>query len=175
MSWKTSTHYAWRLRTTCEEQTHLQDDLSQKHTRRRPDGNRRRFPERGKAKENPARARRAARKDNEATQAKVTVKRQQSTRASMVRVETAESMDTKAADCWYKQPPKPQGEGKVKGKSKSKVPEISDSDSSEQVEETWTPNTSTPSASLSQVNTIGCADEGLWTFSLEDSKKREHA
>ena len=27
----------------------------------------------------------------------------------------------KAADCWYKQPPKPQGEGKGSGKSKSKV------------------------------------------------------
>ena len=27
---------------------------------------------------------------------------------------------------------------------------------------------------LSQVNTIGCADEGLWIFSLEDSKKRRY-
>ena len=39
---------------------------------------------------------------------------------------------------------------------------------------TWTPNTSAPQSSLSQVNTIGCADEGLWIFSLEDSKKRQH-
>ena len=81
----------------------------------------------------------------------------------------------KAADCWYKQPPKPQGEGKGTGKSKSKVTEISESDSSKQVEETWTSNTSTPQPSLSQVNTIGCADEGLWIFSLEDSKKRRYS
>ena len=80
----------------------------------------------------------------------------------------------KASDCWYKQPPKPQGKGKGSGKSKSKVTEISESDSSKQVEETWTPNTSAPQPSLSQVNTIGCADEGLWIFSLEDSKKRRY-
>ena len=51
---------------------------------------------------------------------------------------------------------------------------ISESHSSKQVDETWTPNTSTPQPSLSQVNTIGCADEGLWIFSLEDSKKRRY-
>ena len=68
----------------------------------------------------------------------------------------------KAADCWYKQTTKPQGKGT--GKSKSKVTEISESDSSEQVEETWTSNTSAPQPNLSQVNTIGCADEGLWIF-----------
>ena len=38
----------------------------------------------------------------------------------------------KAADCWYKQPPKPQGKGKGTGKSKSKVTEINGSDSSKQ-------------------------------------------
>ena len=32
---------------------------------------------------------------------------------------------------------------------------------------------STPQPSLPQVNTIGCADEGLWIFSL-DSKKRRY-
>ena len=63
-------------------------------------------------------------------------------------------------------------QGKGTGKSKSRVTEISDG--SEQIEETWTPNTSAPPSSLSQVNTIGCADEGLWIFSLEDSKKRKH-
>ena len=63
----------------------------------------------------------------------------------------------KAADCWFQQPPKPQGKGKGTGKSKSKVTEISESDTSEQIEETWTSNTSTPQPSLSQVNTIGCA------------------
>ena len=52
-------------------------------------------PGKGKAKANPARARRAARKDNKASQAKVTVKRQQSTHDSMENVETVESMDTK--------------------------------------------------------------------------------
>ena len=81
----------------------------------------------------------------------------------------------KAADCWYKQPPKPQGKDKGMGKSKSKVTEISESDSSKQVDETWTSNTSTPQPSLSQVNTIGRADEGPWIFSLEDSKKRRYA
>ena len=80
----------------------------------------------------------------------------------------------KAADCWYKQPPKPQGKGKGSRKSKSKVAEISESDTSKQVEETWTSNTSTPQPSCSQVNTTGCADEGLWIFSLEDSKQRRY-
>ena len=79
-----------------------------------------------------------------------------------------------AADCWFKQPPKPLGKGKGTGKSKSKVTEISESDSSEQVEETWTSKTSTPQPSSSRVNTIGDADEGLWIFSLEDSKKRRY-
>ena len=120
----------------------------------------------GKAKKFPTRARRVARKVKKAIQAKVTGKRQQNTRDAKVNVETVESMDTKAADCWYKQPPKPQGKGKRTGKSKSKVTEISESDSSEQVDETWTSNTSTPQPNLSQVNTVGCADEGLWIFSL---------
>ena len=52
--------------------------------------------------------------------------------------------------------------------------EISENESSEQVEETWAPNTSPPQSNLSQMNTIGCADEGLWIFSLEDSKKRRY-
>ena len=50
--------------------------------------------------------------------------------------------------------------------------EISESASSKQVDETWTPNTSAQQPKLSQMNTIGCADEGLWIFSLEDNKKR---
>ena len=52
-------------------------------------------PEKGKAKKNLARARRVARKEKKATQAKVTGKRQQNTRDSKVNVETAESTDTK--------------------------------------------------------------------------------
>ena len=63
---------------------------------------------------------------------------------------------------------------KGNGESKSKVTEISESDSSKQVEESWTLTTSTQQPSLSQVNTIGCSDEGLWIFSLEHSKKRRN-
>ena len=50
---------------------------------------------------------------------------------------------------------------------------ISESDSSKQVDD-WNPssNTSAQQPNLFQVNTIGCADEGLWIFSLEDSKRR---
>ena len=53
--------------------------------------------------------------------------------------------------------------------------EISESDNSKQVDD-WNPssNTSAQQPNLSQVNTIGCVDEGLWIFSLEDSKKRQH-
>ena len=53
--------------------------------------------------------------------------------------------------------------------------EISDSDNSKQVDD-WNPssNTSAQQPNLSQVNTIGCADEGLWIFSLEHSKKRRY-
>ena len=77
----------------------------------------------------------------------------------------------KASDCWYKQTTK--SEGKGTGKSKSKVTEISESDSSKQVDG-WCPSPNTPAQlpNLSQVNTIGCADGGLWIFLLEDSKKR---
>ena len=116
------------------------------------------MPSPGKGKRQIRHGKKGARKEKKATQAKVTVKRQQSPRASRVSVETAE--------CTSK--------GKGTGKSKSKVTEINDSDSSKQVEETWTPNTSAPPSSMSQVNTIGCADEGLWKISLEDSKKRQH-
>ena len=65
-----------------------------------------------------------------------------------------------------------QGKGKGTVKSKSKVTEISETDNSKQVDD-WcsSPNTSAQQPNLSQVNTIGCADEGLWIFSLEDSKK----
>ena len=87
---------------------------------------------------------------------------------------TVEHSRFEGADCWYMQPPKPQGKGKGSGKSKSKVTEISESDSSKQVEETWTPNTFAPQSSLSQVTPIGCADEEHWIFSLDDSKKRQH-
>ena len=50
--------------------------------------------------------------------------------------------------------------------------EFSESDSSKQIDD-WGPSSSTSAQqpNLSQVNTIGCANEGLWIFSLEDSKK----
>ena len=128
----------------------------------------------GKAKKNPARARRVARQEKKATQAKVTEKRQPNTHDSMVNVETVGKYGHKTSDCWYKQTTKSQGEGKGTGKSKSKVTEISASDNSKHVGETWTPNTSAQHPNLSHVNTIGCADAGLWIFSLEDSKKRRY-
>ena len=119
-------------------------------------------PGKGKAKKNPARASRVARTEKKATQAKITARRQRNTHDSKVNVETVGNID-KAADCWYME------------KSKSKVTEISQSDSSRQVEEHWTSNTSAQRPNfLSQVNATGCADEGLWIFSLEDSKKRRY-
>ena len=61
------------------------------------------------------------------------------------------------------------------GKSKSKMTEISESVNSKQVDD-WNPssNTSAQQPNSSQVNMIGCADEGLWIFSLEDGKKRRY-
>ena len=46
--------------------------------------------------------------------------------------------------------------------------EISESDSGKQVDD-WNPCsiTSAQQPNLSQVNTIGCADEGLWIFTLD--------
>ena len=116
-----------------------------------------------------------ARNEKRATQAKVTGKRQQSTRDSKVNVETAENTDTKLLIVGTSSRPNLKAKARAQGKSKSKVAEISESDSSKQVDETWTPNTSAQHSNLSQVNTIGCAGEGLWIFSLEDSKKRQHA
>ena len=53
--------------------------------------------------------------------------------------------------------------------------EISDSESNKQVDN-WcpSPNTTAQQRNLYQVNTIGCSDDGLWIFSLEDSKKRRY-
>ena len=82
------------------------------------------------------------------SQAKVTGKRQKSTRDSRV------GADTKLLTVGTSSRPNLKAKARAHGKSKSKVTEISESDSSEQVEETWTPNTSAPQSSLSQVNTI---------------------
>ena len=130
-------------------------------------------PGKGKAKKNPARARRVARKKKSHSG-----KGYGETTTEHSRFEgecrNCGEYGHKAADRWYKQPPKPQNESKGSGKSKSKVAEISESDSSKQVDETWTPNTSAPQPNLSQVNTIGCPYGGLWIFSLKDSKKRRY-
>ena len=93
-------------------------------------------PGKGKARENPARARRVARKEKKATQAKVTVKRPRSIRDSRVSVETAESTDTKLLTVGTSSRANLRAEAKGSGKSKSKVTEISESDSRKQVEET---------------------------------------
>ena len=132
-------------------------------------------PEKGKAKRNRARARRVARKEKKTTQAKVTEERQQNTHDSMVNVETVESMDTKHLIVGTSRRTNLKAKARATGKSKSKVKEISESDNSKQVDD-WNPssNTSAQQPNLSQVNTIGCADEGLWIFSLEDSKKRRY-
>ena len=87
-------------------------------------------------------------------------------------VETVESMDTKQLIVGTSRRPNPKVKARAQGSRNPKVTEISESDSSKQVEETWTPNTPAQQPNLSQVNAIGCADEGLWIFSLEDSKKR---
>ena len=55
----------------------------------------------GKGKEKSGKARRVARKEIKATQAKVTEKRQQNTHDSMMNVETVEKYGHKASKCWY--------------------------------------------------------------------------
>ena len=124
-------------------------------------------PEKGKAKKNPARARMGSKKGKESYSGKGYG--ETTTEHSRFDGECRH----KASDWWYKQTNKSQGKGKGTGKSKSKVTEISESDNSKQVDD-WNPssNTSALQPNLSQVNTIGCADEGLWICSLEDSKKR---
>ena len=169
LNWETSTHYAWRLKITWgadASSRRLQPETHTMMIRWKS----MQSPGKGKAKKNLARARRVARKENKATQAKVTEKRQQNTHASKVNVETVESMDTKQLIVGTSRWPNLKGTGK----SKSKVTEISESDSTKQVDETCTPNTSAQQPNLSQVNTIGCADEQLWIFSLEDRKKRRY-
>ena len=65
-----------------------------------------------------------------------------------------------AADFWSKQTTKSQGKGKGTGKSKSEVTEISESESSKQVADWYpSPNTSSQQPNLSEVSTIGCAED----------------
>ena len=72
------------FKTTSARNTHDEDSMEVDAVSRK-----------GKAKKNPVRARRVARKEKKVTQAKVTEERQQNTHDSMVNVETVESMDTK--------------------------------------------------------------------------------
>ena len=118
MSLETSTHYAWRPEDYLREQTHPQDDFSRKHTTT-IEWKSMQSPGKGKAQKNPARARRVARKEKKATQAKVTEKRQQNTHNSMENVETVESVGTGRLIVGTKQTNKFQGKGKGTGKSKS--------------------------------------------------------
>ena len=88
-----------------------------------------------------------ARKEKKATQAKVTGKRQQNTPDSKLNGEAAEIQGDR-------------NQWKVTAVNKSMKRGHQTRQHSSQ--------------NLSQVNTIGCADEGLWIFSLEDSKKRRY-
>ena len=160
----------WRL---FEEQTHHQHDFSQKRTTK-IQWKSMQSPGKGKAKKNPARAR-MARKEKKATQAKVTEKQQQNTQDSMVNVETVESMDTKDPIVGTSR----RTNLKVKSRARdSRNPRWQKpvSDSSKQVDD-WneSSNTSAQQPNSSQVNTIGCADEELWIFSLQDNKKRRYS
>ena len=112
-------------------------------------------PEKGKAKRNPARARRVVRKEKKSTQTKVTGETTTEHSRFDGECRNCGKYGHKASDCWYKQTPKPQGKGKGTGKLKSKVTEISEGDNSKQVDD-WNPssNTSTQQPNLSQVNTI---------------------
>ena len=93
----------------------------------------------------------------------------------MENVEAVESMDTKHLMVGTSRRTNLKVKARAQGKSKSKVTEISDSDNSKQVDnENLSSNTSAQQPNLSQVNTIGCADERLWIYSLEDSKKRRY-
>ena len=118
-------------------------------------------PEKGKAKKNPARARRVVRKEKKSIQAKVT---ETTTEHSQFGGGCPNSgkYGHKATDCWYKQTNKSQGKGKGTEKSKSKLTEISETDSNKKVDD-WCPssNTSAQQPNLSQANAIGCTDETL--------------
>ena len=104
------------------------------------------FPEKGKARVNPTRPRNVVRKAKKFTQGKVTENGKWNTRFDG-ECRNCGKHGHKAADCWYKQQHKSQGEGKGTGKSESNVTEISEHDS-KQVEETWSPKTSSHPSSL---------------------------
>ena len=135
--------------------------------------------EKGKARENPARARKVARKAKRVKLGKVTVNREWDTRDLMVSVEIAENTVTRLLIVGTSSSTNHKAKVKARAsKSKSNVTEISESDASQQAEETWSPNTSLQPSSLSQVNAfgeIGRAGDGWWTFSVGDSQKRRYS
>ena len=92
-------------------------------------------PGKGRGKENSARARNVARKANKTTLAKVTMSNFFENPSHFEgECRNCGKCGHKAADCWHKQP-KPQG----KGEAISKVSEVSESENSKHVEDTWTP------------------------------------
>ena len=173
VNWETSTHYAWRLKiiltsrrifkTTSAGNTHDEDPMEVDA-----------ISWKGKGKKKSGKGKKGGKKGKESHSGKGYGETTTEHSRFEGECRNCGKYGHKAADCWYKQTTKSQGKGKGTGKSKSKVTEISESDSSKQVDETWTPNTSALQPNLSQVNTIGCVDEGLWIFSLEDSKKRRY-
>ena len=174
--WKTGklqriTRVDWRL---LEEQTHLQDDFSRKHTHDEDSMEVDAVSRKGKGKEKSGKGKKGGKKGKESHSGKSYGETTTEHSRFDLECRNCGKYGHKASDCWYKQTNKSKGKGT--GKSKSKVTEISESDNSKQVDD-WCPssNTSAQQANLSQVNTIGCADEGLWIFSLEDSKKRRYS
>ena len=111
-------------------------------------------PGKGKAKENPAKPRKVARKAKRATLGKVTENRKWNTRDSMVSLEIAENTVTRLLIVGTSSTSL-KAKVKARARSKSSVTEISESDTSKQAEETWSPNTTLQPSSLSQVNAIG--------------------
>ena len=145
-SWEISTHYAWRqdylrsrriLKTTSAGNTPDEDSLEVDAISRK-----------GKGKGKSGKGKKGGKKGKESHSGKGY--RETTVQHSRFEGECRNcgKYGHKAADCWYKQPPKPQGKGEGSGKSKFKVTEISESDSSKQAEETWTPHTSVPQSSL---------------------------
>ena len=108
------------------------------------------YPEKGKAKENPAKGKKGGKKGKECHNRKGYGKANVEHTRFDGECRNCGKHGHKAADCWYKPQHKPQGKGKGTGKSKSNVTEISESDTSTQVEETWPPNTFLHPSSLSQ-------------------------
>ena len=114
----------------------------------------------GKGKDKSSKGKKGGKKGKEIRfRQKVTEKRQQSTRGSKVNVETAESMETKQLIVGTSRRPNLKVKARAR-ESRNPHTEISESDSSKQVDETWTSYTPAQQTNLSQVNTIGCADDG---------------